>query len=91
MSGDADGGKLELDPGDLSEAALPSRAVVGMFCPVRDRVVQLCAGTLRAGVRDVALQQCPERFHGCVVADGGDSTHGALVPACFEDRLEAAQ
>ena len=67
MSGVADEGSLQLDRGETSESALVSTSVVGVFDPVGDRVVQLCSGSPRSGVQDVALQQCPERFHGGVV------------------------
>ena len=69
---------------------MASSPVAGVFDPVGDRVVQLCSGASRAGVEAIALQQCLEGFHGCVVTGGGDAAMEPWCPGYFENRLGTA-
>ena len=55
MNGVTGEGQLELNVGQSPESSLASSPVVGVFDPVGDRVVQLCSGSPRYGVQDVAL------------------------------------
>src|SRR5215211_2342059 len=58
---------LELDRGELAEAALTTPAVVGPFDPDHDRKAQFLSALPASTVQDVLLQQREERLHRRVV------------------------
>jgi hypothetical protein len=63
-------GEFELDWGEFAERSLTASAVVGVFDPGDDRVLELGAGAPAAPVEDVGLQQRPERGPFVVKARG---------------------
>lgn len=87
MSGGAGEGQFEFSGCESPESAITSSAVVSVLDPVGDRVAELCSSAPRAGFEDIALQQCPESFPGCVLAGGSDANHGAVVSCHPGNRL----
>src|SRR5712692_9084100 len=68
---------LELDRGELAEAALAAPAVVGAFDPVDDLQPQLLSAAPASTVEHVLLEQGEERLHGRVVRAGPGPAHRA--------------
>jgi hypothetical protein len=66
---------LKLDRGELTEAALPALAVVGLLDPDHDREAEFLPGRPSLPVEDVLLQEGEEGFHPGVVAARADSSH----------------
>lgn len=60
---------------DTTEAGLPAPAAVGPFDPGDDRDPKLLAGVPALAVEHVALQECEETLHRCVVPARSDFAH----------------
>src|SRR3990170_2876861 len=74
---------LELDRGELAEAALATAAMVGPFDPGHDRKSELLSGLPALLIKHVLLEQGEERLHRGVVLAGADPAHRsvkAVVP-----------